>query len=291
MELTQLYQFKAIAECNQITKAAERLFVSPPALCKSLKKLELELGYELFDRQKKSLVLNSVGKTVLEDVNGIFILVDKIKNETMKAATNLKEIKIASSLPASIRYLMPRFNAQYPEIGIYSSFKEKQELITDFMNNEIDIVIMDTPIERKDICVIPFCEERIMVCVPQGNPLSELKELYIEELEGQTLVRFTERSHFLLLLDSICNEFDIHIDFRYQSDYMIYHAMLPSSNYLFLTSNIAMQYTDIPNEKKCVPIADESFCVRYYVMYNTNNSKTAHPFIKWLTDNYEALLL
>ena len=56
MELTQLLQFKTIAECKTMTLAAEHLHISQPALSMSLKKLEEELGTPLFERKKTTSV-------------------------------------------------------------------------------------------------------------------------------------------------------------------------------------------------------------------------------------------
>lgn len=61
MELTQLLQFKTIAESKTMREAAERLHISQPALSSSLKNLETELGVRLFERQKNHLILNQPG--------------------------------------------------------------------------------------------------------------------------------------------------------------------------------------------------------------------------------------
>ena len=55
MELTQLLQFKTIAECKTMTQAAKKLHISQPALSTGLKKLEEELGVQLFERKKTIL--------------------------------------------------------------------------------------------------------------------------------------------------------------------------------------------------------------------------------------------
>lgn len=65
MELTQLFQFKVLAESKTMTEAAERLHISQPALSSSLKRLETELGVQLFERRKNKLFLNEAGEKSL----------------------------------------------------------------------------------------------------------------------------------------------------------------------------------------------------------------------------------
>ena len=60
MELTQLIQFKAIAENNSISIASKKLHISQPALSTSLKKLETELEIQLFDHTKNKIILNLI---------------------------------------------------------------------------------------------------------------------------------------------------------------------------------------------------------------------------------------
>ncbi|MDR2499526.1 MAG: LysR family transcriptional regulator [Treponema sp.] len=65
MELTQLAQFKAIAECESLSRAAEKIYISQPSLSAALQKLEDELGARLFERTKGRIFLNEAGKRAL----------------------------------------------------------------------------------------------------------------------------------------------------------------------------------------------------------------------------------
>ena len=61
MEIHQLEQFKAIAESRTMREAADKLFISQPALSQNLKKLEAELGCTLFDRAHNQLAITPYG--------------------------------------------------------------------------------------------------------------------------------------------------------------------------------------------------------------------------------------
>lgn len=66
IELEQLKQLIAFAKHGTLSKASENLYISQPALSRSIQKLEKTLGVELFDRKKNKMKLNKNGKTVIK---------------------------------------------------------------------------------------------------------------------------------------------------------------------------------------------------------------------------------
>lgn len=86
MDTSQLECFKVIAECESLTKAAKRLYVSQPAMSAMLKKFEDELGVELFDRGPNSIQLNNTGKIALVHANTILSDVEQMKMDLLNAA-------------------------------------------------------------------------------------------------------------------------------------------------------------------------------------------------------------
>lgn len=71
MELYQFLHFQTVAKYENFSRAAEVLHISQPALSMSIKKLELELGVQLFDRKKNKIHLNTNGKLALFHVEKI----------------------------------------------------------------------------------------------------------------------------------------------------------------------------------------------------------------------------
>lgn len=69
MDLTQLHQFITVAECQNVSQAAHKLFITQPALSRSISRLETELEVQLFDRKSNALLLNENGKVFLQHVS------------------------------------------------------------------------------------------------------------------------------------------------------------------------------------------------------------------------------
>ena len=78
MEIQQLQYFKTVAQLQHMTRAAEKLSISQPALSKSISNIEQELGIPLFDRQGRSIFLNRHGQLFLESVEVILTEYEKV---------------------------------------------------------------------------------------------------------------------------------------------------------------------------------------------------------------------
>ena len=88
MDITALEYFKIIAESGSLTKAAQQLHITQPAMSTMLKKLEEELGVELFDRSPNRIYLNKTGEIALIHVNTILRNVEQMKADVLSAAHN-----------------------------------------------------------------------------------------------------------------------------------------------------------------------------------------------------------
>src|SRR5215217_6814368 len=81
-----LRYFLAVAEEGSLTRAAERLFVSQPALTKQIKQLEAQLGLQLFVRSRAGMALTEPGRALAERVPSVLAAWDQVRRETNDAA-------------------------------------------------------------------------------------------------------------------------------------------------------------------------------------------------------------
>ena len=123
----------AIAEEKSLSKAAERLYLSQPALSQRLKKLEDELGTPLFLREKNGLSITDAGRIYINGAHSIL----QIKREALKkissmSRSNKNTLRFACATSSAIECL-PAFRELYPDIEILSqrcnSPKAKEDLI------------------------------------------------------------------------------------------------------------------------------------------------------------------
>lgn len=148
--------FCSVAQNGSISKAAEKLLISQPAVTWHLKNLENQLGVTLFIRTKKGATLTDEGKILFEYVKKGIDSFTKGEN----VLTNLKnldsgKIKIGASTTVSKHVLMPyleKFHEHYPNIDIEIVNNLTENLLTELRNGDLDILLLNLPTQKsKDL--------------------------------------------------------------------------------------------------------------------------------------------
>lgn len=146
----ELYKvFYEVANQKSISKGAEKLMISQPAVTQSIKTLENELGGTLFIRTPKGVILTNEGKELFEFIKeGMNYFINGTNKFT--SLKNLDEgvINIGSTTTISEYYLMPylkEFHSKYPNIVINITNNLTESLINDLRNGTLDIIITAVP--------------------------------------------------------------------------------------------------------------------------------------------------
>ena len=172
MELLQLQYFKTIAECQHITKAANKLMISQPSLSNTLSRIEAELGVQLFDRQGRNIVLNQYGKIVLEHAHNILRELDNIRTEIdAMQQRQEKVITIASTDSMYLREWLPSFIRANPDLTIRHTVSTIEKIETDLLNGVIDFGISSAVSDNPSFEHYTLWEDEYVVITPHPNDL------------------------------------------------------------------------------------------------------------------------
>lgn len=182
MELLQLRYFCVVAKHQNMTKAAAELMISQPALSKTIKALEKELGTPLFERRNRSIYLNHAGEIFYQKIDQSINLIDDTVSEMRELSD--EPFGYIRLLVLSASTFMPNFyiafNRRYPEIKLQLSNYVRSERLfmydCDFCFTANDIY---TPLAGD--CVIPILTERFVLAVHKDHPLAGKKEIHLKE--------------------------------------------------------------------------------------------------------------
>ena len=209
----ELYRiFYVVANHSNITKASEELSISQPAISKSIKNLEEQLGGQLFVRTKRGVVLTEEGK---EFYNYIKQAIEYINNAENKFTDliNLETgcIKIGISTTLTKEFLLPyleEFHSSYPKIDIQIITNLTSDLMPKLRNGLIDIVILNLNDKNygNDIDIIKC--RKINDCFVVNNKYKDLtlKEVSIKDLNNYPLILQAKGSNTRDFLDDIARE-------------------------------------------------------------------------------------
>lgn len=157
------YIFYVTAKCQNITKAAEELFVSQPSVTQAIKQLENQIGATLFIRTKKGVVLTEEAKVLYEFIKEGITYIKNGENK-FQELMNLQEgtLKIGASTTVTENVLIPylkEFKELYPKISISITNHLTTNLIQLLRNGSVDLLILNLPTkEANDLEITPFYE-------------------------------------------------------------------------------------------------------------------------------------
>lgn len=170
MQLQQLRYFREIAKKGSLTRAAEDLFVSQPALSKTIKTLETELGFKLFTRNGKTLELNENGELYLKRIEHALSSIDDAQKEVQEINGSPVEVVSISVYASSLSFssTILRYMRKYPNtnVNLYIMLSDNPNY-----TSASDMYIISTPIVPKEMNVYPLLTEEMVLVVPKGHPL------------------------------------------------------------------------------------------------------------------------
>lgn len=213
----ELYRvFYTVANTKNITKAANVLMISQPAISKAIKSLEDQLGGQLFIRTKRGVILTDEGK---EFYNYISQAMEYIFNAEHRFTDlinlNTGTIKIGISATLTKEFLLPyleKFHEQYPKIDIQIVTSLSSDLIPKLKNGLIDIIVLNL-LEDNDLdhdLNIIKCKE-VQDCFVVNKTYRHLldKELSFEDLNNYPLILQNKGSNTRIFLDNLANGYNV----------------------------------------------------------------------------------
>lgn len=192
-ELNQFYQLVAIADTGTLSKAAEIVHISQPALTRSIQRLEAEWNVTLFDRQKNKITLNPTGELAVQYARRILDDVNTMTNAIQAYERSLRTISIGSCAPGPLLELLPELTERFYGMALTSETVCAENLLPGLEKGTYQLIITDAEMTAPDILCRPFCTEQLYLTVPPAHPLAGRKDgIYLEDLAGETMLLFNE---------------------------------------------------------------------------------------------------
>ena len=198
MELRQLEYFQMASRLRNITRAAERLRVSQPNITVAIKKLEAELGIQLFDRSQKQLALTPEGAVFL---NRIELALRNIQDAVLEVNDykQLQKGTIKIGIPPMMgAYLFPKifssFQKKYSHLDIYLHEEGSMSIREQLERDDLDFGIIIISGATHNLQLLPMTTSQIVACVPENSPLAAKERLTKEDIAAANVIMLKEGS-------------------------------------------------------------------------------------------------
>ena len=229
MEIYPLLYFQTIAETGNLTRAAEQLHISPPALSNSLKRLERDLGVELFDRVGRSLVLSRYGEAYLPCVREIL----ELNRRSVELLGNMREeaerhLSIADTTYVFASHLISEFLKQHPQIRLHRTYVTPAEGRNIDLIKSYDLAIgSSNTLHRPDLEMIRIRSgQTIVAIVNRAHPLAGQESVSMAELADQPMIAYSPGQPGRVMLEQLFREIGRTPSVIYEGNAP--HAMAPA---------------------------------------------------------------
>lgn len=196
MDLREMRYIIELSKTKHMTQAANNLYISQPALYKSLRKVEAELDTALFYKHGNELLPTDTGKIVIENAQNILNMASHME-DAITATKDLKQGKIHigfTSVVGTIYLpeLLVEFQQKYPGIKLHIIEEGGAKLANMTENGELDIAMVLRPVHSDALNEIPIIRDQQAVCVPFGHPWYSKDSIQIEDFEEESFITFNE---------------------------------------------------------------------------------------------------
>ncbi|GAB6930731.1 LysR family transcriptional regulator [Paenibacillus sp. JCM 10914] len=202
MDLLSLRYFQTVARLENMTKAAEMLQVSQPALSKMIGNLEKELTIRLFDRTGKYIRLNEYGRRFLAKVDLALQTLEDGKSELLDLAERPTGTVVIFIQVAS--YLLPDMITLFRQLYPETEFKLLQHDQDHYKPPAFDLCISSSSFSMPGTESISLLTEEIMLAVPSDHRLADRGSIRLSELSEDGFISLKPGKQLRETTDSLC---------------------------------------------------------------------------------------
>jgi LysR family hydrogen peroxide-inducible transcriptional activator len=222
MNIHQFQYILAVAEHQHFELAAEKCFITQSTLSTMISKFESEIGIQIFDRKKKPVQPTQEGLYIIEQLKLITNHIDQLQELVKEVKGEVKGVLTLSIIPTIAPFLLPLFlqdfAARFPDLKIRVKEETTAEIIRKLKSRELDIGILSTPLDEKDITEVKLYDEPFLF---YNAAEVAHKNISVKKIQTKNLCLLEDghcmRNQVLQLCEMSKNNMHTQFNFEYQA--------------------------------------------------------------------------
>ena len=186
--LPQLRVFEASARLGSFTRAAEELHIAQPTASVQIKKLSETVGLPLFEQVGRRVYLTDAGQRLYEGCHDVFRALSTLE-ETLNGLRAMESGHLRLAVCSTGKYFAPRmlgaFIRRYPGVEASLAIHNRKTLIDRLANNEDDLYVFASPLEREDVVTQALLPNPLVVFARDDHPLANTRQISFERLAAE----------------------------------------------------------------------------------------------------------
>ena len=212
LTLHQIKFFLTVARNQHFSSAAQQLQVAQPAVSRTIRALEKELGVTLFKRSSRSVELTQEGRLFQSEIeqaanqidHAVMMVQEAAKGHAGYLRIGYTDFAIEGRIPIILKEFRSRY--QHVKLEVRASYTDK--MLLDLRENRIDIGFVMGPIESPELSTLLVQNDRFVLVVSDSHPLAETIELRLADLDGEPLILGDREiwAPYLRKVEAICSD-------------------------------------------------------------------------------------
>ena len=186
--------FSDLVESESFSRAAKLNGITQSAVSQQLRAMEKHFNILIVDRSQKQFRLTREGQKLYESAKEILYLYDKLNSELQEMKKVISgTIHISTVYSIGLHELPPYvkvFLAKFPEVNIRVEYRRANMVYEDILTNSIDLGMIAYPQKHKQLEVLPFHDDVLVLVVSPEHPFADRKSVDIQEVAGQKFIGF-----------------------------------------------------------------------------------------------------
>lgn len=193
MELRQLSYFVTVADELHFGRAADRLHIVQSAVSQQVRRLERELGQELFDRSPRHVRLTAAGERLLPEARAVLAAVERARAAVVPRTT--LRLGTSSGLGDHLDRVLTALAEIAPDLAVELVSAPTRTRLEGVADGRLDAAFVRTAEPVSGVRLIPLWEDPLVAAVPAGHPLADRPDVALEDLAGLRLRMVARRSN------------------------------------------------------------------------------------------------
>ena len=225
MDTNQLSAFITVAETGSFSLAAEKLYLTQPAVSKRIAVLEQILSTSLFDRIGKRVSLTEAGKVLLPRASKLVRELDDARLAIQNLARQVSgRLPIAASHHIGLHRLPPvlkNFSRQYPDVMMDISFLDSEQAYKQVLHGEVELAIVTLALDNVDrIQQRAIWNDELQVMTSTDHPLTKYRKLQLSDLLQYPAILPGENTFTRQLIDKLFRDNRLQLNVEMSTNYL-----------------------------------------------------------------------
>jgi DNA-binding transcriptional LysR family regulator len=194
MHIENFKIFSDLVESESFSRAAKLNGITQSAVSQQLRAMEKHFSILIVDRSQKQFRLTREGQKLYKSAKEMLYLYDKLNSELQEMKKVISgTIHISTVYSIGLHELPPYvkvFLAKFPEVNIRIEYRRANMVYEDILTNSIDLGLIAYPQKHKQLEILPFHDDILVLVVSPEHPLAKRDSINIEELAGQKFIGF-----------------------------------------------------------------------------------------------------